>query len=240
MDRMNWNSRPPTARRGLSEGLASARRQAHGQGRGHRRHRHAARSRARSPATASASKATTRSRPTSWHRRWWASIRSVCMAAHGAVGAGAAGAPGRLRERHCHRASTSAFGAAGRAAGQAGIGRAHRDRRDPHLPRAVRTLLRRPHAQGGAGGGARADAEGNLYTGPEHRRTRRPSSRRRRSPAASSSRKVNELVDGKTTTLPRVDIPADWVELRREGAASRTSSSRCSRATRRRSARSRC
>ena len=57
-----------------------------------------------------------------------------------------------------------------------------------------------------------ADAEGNLYTGPNTEDT----------PAiveatAFSSgiviAQVNELVDGRTTSLPRIDIPADWVNF---------------------------
>lgn len=57
-----------------------------------------------------------------------------------------------------------------------------------------------------------ADAEGNLYTGPNTEDT----------PAIVEATafsggiviaQVNELVDGKTTTLPRIDIPADWVSF---------------------------
>jgi len=57
-----------------------------------------------------------------------------------------------------------------------------------------------------------ADAAGNLYTGPNTEDT----------PAIVEATafsggiviaQVNELVDGKTTTLPRVDIPADWVDF---------------------------
>ncbi|RMX06917.1 malonate decarboxylase subunit alpha [Corticibacter populi] len=57
-----------------------------------------------------------------------------------------------------------------------------------------------------------ADAEGNLYTGPNTEDT----------PAIVEATafsggiviaQVNELVDGATTTLPRVDIPADWVSF---------------------------
>lgn len=57
-----------------------------------------------------------------------------------------------------------------------------------------------------------ADAEGNLYTGPNTEDT----------PAIAEATafsggiviaQVNERVDGKTTTLPRVDIPADWVDF---------------------------
>src|SRR6185436_20876670 len=53
-----------------------------------------------------------------------------------------------------------------------------------------------------------ADAQGNLYTGPNTEDT----------PVIVEATafsggiviaQVNELVDGKTTTLPRVDIPAD-------------------------------
>ncbi|RZL90985.1 MAG: malonate decarboxylase subunit alpha, partial [Variovorax sp.] len=55
-----------------------------------------------------------------------------------------------------------------------------------------------------------ADAEGNLYTGPNTEDT----------PVIVEATafsggiviaQVNELVDGRTTTLPRIDIPADWV-----------------------------
>ncbi|CAN7240416.1 malonate decarboxylase subunit alpha [Pseudorhodoferax sp. LjRoot39] len=55
-----------------------------------------------------------------------------------------------------------------------------------------------------------ADAEGNLYTGPNTEDT----------PAIAEATafsggiliaQVNELVNGRTTKLPRVDIPADWV-----------------------------
>src|SRR6185295_4475297 len=57
-----------------------------------------------------------------------------------------------------------------------------------------------------------ADAQGNLYTGPNTEDT----------PAIVEATafsgglviaQVNELVDGATTTLPRVDIPADWVDF---------------------------
>jgi malonate decarboxylase alpha subunit len=57
-----------------------------------------------------------------------------------------------------------------------------------------------------------ADAEGNLYTGPNTEDT----------PAIVEATafsggiviaQVNEWVDGKTTTLPRIDIPADWVSF---------------------------
>lgn len=57
-----------------------------------------------------------------------------------------------------------------------------------------------------------ADAEGNLYTGPNTEDT----------PAIVEATafsggiviaQVNEWVDGKTTTLPRIDIPADWVNF---------------------------
>jgi malonate decarboxylase alpha subunit len=57
-----------------------------------------------------------------------------------------------------------------------------------------------------------ADAEGNLYTGPNTEDT----------PAIVEAAafsggiviaQVNECVDGKTTSLPRVDIPADWVDF---------------------------
>ena len=57
-----------------------------------------------------------------------------------------------------------------------------------------------------------ADAEGNLYTGPNTEDT----------PAIVEATafsggiviaQVNEMVDGKTTTLPRIDIPADWVSF---------------------------
>jgi malonate decarboxylase alpha subunit len=57
-----------------------------------------------------------------------------------------------------------------------------------------------------------ADAAGNLYTGPNTEDT----------PAIVEATafsggivvaQVNEIVDGNTTTLPRVDIPADWVDF---------------------------
>src|SRR3954471_5829630 len=57
-----------------------------------------------------------------------------------------------------------------------------------------------------------ADAQGNLYTGPNTEDT----------PAIVEATafsggiviaQVNEWVDGKTTRLPRVDIPADWVDF---------------------------
>lgn len=57
-----------------------------------------------------------------------------------------------------------------------------------------------------------ADAEGNLYTGPNTEDT----------PAIVEATafsggiviaQVNELVDGQRTTLPRVDIPSDWVSF---------------------------
>ncbi|HEX3140871.1 MAG TPA: malonate decarboxylase subunit alpha [Rhizobacter sp.] len=57
-----------------------------------------------------------------------------------------------------------------------------------------------------------ADAQGNLYTGPNTEDT--PAIVE----ATAFSRgiviaQVNEWVDGQTTTLPRVDIPADWVDF---------------------------
>ena len=57
-----------------------------------------------------------------------------------------------------------------------------------------------------------ADAQGNLYTGPNTEDT----------PAIAEATafsggiliaQVNELVDGSTTKLPRIDIPADWVSF---------------------------
>jgi malonate decarboxylase alpha subunit len=57
-----------------------------------------------------------------------------------------------------------------------------------------------------------ADAQGNLYTGPNTEDT----------PVIVEATafsggiviaQVNEWVDGKTTTLPRIDIPADWVSF---------------------------
>jgi malonate decarboxylase alpha subunit len=57
-----------------------------------------------------------------------------------------------------------------------------------------------------------ADAQGNLYTGPNTEDT----------PAIVEATafsgglviaQVNELIDGATTRLPRVDIPADWVDF---------------------------
>src|SRR5690349_4594595 len=57
-----------------------------------------------------------------------------------------------------------------------------------------------------------ADAQGNLYTGPNTEDT----------PAIVEATafsggiviaQVNEWVDGKTTTLPRIDIPAGWVDF---------------------------
>jgi malonate decarboxylase alpha subunit len=57
-----------------------------------------------------------------------------------------------------------------------------------------------------------ADAQGNLYTGPNTEDT----------PAIVEATafsgglviaQVNELVDGTTTKLPRIDIPADWVDF---------------------------
>ncbi|MDR7376397.1 malonate decarboxylase alpha subunit [Rhodoferax ferrireducens] len=57
-----------------------------------------------------------------------------------------------------------------------------------------------------------ADAEGNLFTGPNTEDT----------PAIVEATafsggiviaQVNEFVDGKTTTLPRIDIPSDWVSF---------------------------
>jgi malonate decarboxylase alpha subunit len=57
-----------------------------------------------------------------------------------------------------------------------------------------------------------ADAEGNLYTGPNTEDTPVIAE------AAAFSggiliAQVNERVDGRTTTLPRVDIPAGWVDF---------------------------
>ena len=64
--------------------------------------------------------------------------------------------------------------------------RAHRDRRHPHLPRAVRPLLRRPHAAGRLVAAQAADRPATS-TPARTPRTRRPSSRRPRSATASSS-----------------------------------------------------
>ena len=80
-----------------------------------------------------------------------------------------------------------------------------------------------------------ADREGNLYTGPNTEDT----------PAIVEATafksgiviaQVNEMVD----ELPRVDIPGGLGRFRGAAARRRTSSSRCSRAIRRRSPRSRC
>ena len=52
----------------------------------------------------------------------------------------------------------------------AGVGGTHRDRRDPHLPRAVRALLRRPDAERGAGRRAGGRSRRQPLHRPEHRR----------------------------------------------------------------------
>ena len=81
--------------------------------------------------------------------------------------------------------------------------------------------------------------EGNLYTGPNTEDT----------PAIVEATafsggiviaQVNELVDGKHDHAAAHRHPGRLGRFRGEGAAPATSSSRCSRATRRRSARSRC
>ena len=80
-----------------------------------------------------------------------------------------------------------------------------------------------------------ADAAGNLYTGPNTEDTPvivEATAFKRGIVIAQ----VNELVEA----LPRVDIPGDWVDFVIVSADARTTSSRCSPATRPRSPRSRC
>ncbi len=154
-----------------------------------------------------------------------------------AVGAGAAEHLDLFEQRHRRRSWTSRFPVR-RVRGSRSWSRTgqDRDRRDPHLPRTVRALLRRPDAERVALVAAQAaDAHGNLYTGPNTEDT----------PAIVEATafkggiviaQVNELVNG------------DAAARRHPGGLGRllvsrhalTSSSRCSPAIRRRSATSRC
>ena len=98
------------------------------------------------PAIASRSRATTRSRRTSCRGRWRRSTRAHVHDLHMVhSGVAAARASGPVRARHRAASSTSPSPAR-RAARIAQLldGGAHGARRDPHLPRAVRALFRRP------------------------------------------------------------------------------------------------
>ena len=93
---------------------------------------------------------------------------------------------------------------------RAGVGRPHRDRRDPHLPRAVRALLRRPDAARWRWSPrSAADARGNLYTGPNTEDT--PAIVE--ATAFSGGIVIAQVNEMRRHTLPRVDIPADWVDF---------------------------
>ena len=130
--------------------------------------------------------------------------------AHGAVGAGAARTSRRVRARHRRAARLLLLRPAGGTAGAGWSATGQIDgRRHPHLSRAVRPLLRRPDAAASAWSRRRPPtAAGNLYTGPNTEDT----------PAIVEATafkrgiviaQVNELVD----TVPRVDIPGDWVDF---------------------------
>jgi TRAP-type C4-dicarboxylate transport system permease large subunit len=121
---------------------------------------------------------------------------------------GAARASRSVRARHCVASRFLVFRAAGGAACAACGRRQAQHRSDPHLPRALRAVLRRPDAKRGAGRAQAADRHGNLYTGPNTEDT----------PVIAEATafasgiviaQVNELVD----SLPRIDIPADWVNF---------------------------
>ena len=130
--------------------------------------------------------------------------------AHGAVGAGAARTSRRVRARHRGASSTSPSPArkAARLARLVGR-RPDRDRRHPHLSGAVRPLLRRSDAAASPGRGAGRRRRTATSTPAPTPRTRRPSSRRPPSSAASSSPRSTSWCD----TVPRVDIPGDWVDF---------------------------
>ena len=127
----------------------------------------------------------------------------------GPVGAGAARAPGALRARHRAARRLLLLRAAGGAAGAAGRRRPARDRRHPHLPRALRPLLHRPDAAGGAGGGRRPPTGRATSTPAPTPRTPRRSSR----PPPSRDGLVVAQVNERVERLPRVDIPAGWVDF---------------------------
>jgi len=57
-----------------------------------------------------------------------------------------------------------------------------------------------------------ADSEGNLYTGPNTEDTP-PIVEATTFSGGIVIAQVNELVDGKTTKLPRIDVPADWISF---------------------------
>ena len=119
-------------------------------------------------------------------RRWRRSIRRGCTTCTWCSRCWRCPSTSTSSRAASPRGSTSRFsGPQGARLAQAGVGRADRDRRDPHLPRTVRALLRRPDAAGRAGrraGGRRATATSTPAPTP---RTRRPSSRPPHSRAAS-------------------------------------------------------
>jgi malonate decarboxylase alpha subunit len=132
--------------------------------------------------------------------------------AHGAVGARPAGAPGRLRDRHREPAGLQLLGPQGArlaklvAAGGIQIGAIH-----TYLELFARYFVDLTPKVALIAAQA-ADADGNLYTGPNTEDT----------PAIVEATafsggiviaQVNELVDGTSTTLPRIDIPAGWVDF---------------------------
>ena len=84
-----------------------------------------------------------------------------------------------------------------------------------------------------------ADAQGNLYTGPNTEDTLAIVEATAFSGGIVIAQ-VNELVDGKTTKLPRVDIPADWVSFVVKAPQPQLHRAALHARSRRRSARSRC
>ena len=157
--------------------------------------------------------------------------------AHGAVGAGAAGAPRPVRDAASRAARLLLFRAAGRAARASWLARAaSRSARSTPTSNCSRRYFVDLTPQVALVAAQAADAHGNLYTGPNTEDT--PAiveatafSRRHRHRAGQR--------DWSTSAAARRH-PGRLGRLRRAGARAATSSSRCSRATRRRSARSRC
>ena len=191
------------------------------------------------PATASAWRATTRSRPTSWPARWPRSIPARVHGLHMVQSVLALPEHLDLFEQR-HRGEARLLPSpARRARGSRSwwrpasieIGAIH-----TYLELFAR-LLRRPDAAvalvRGAGGRPRRQP---LHR-PQHRghagdRRGDRVQRRHRDRAGQRDRRQRKL--------PRVDIPGDWVDFVVQSADGRTTSSRCSPATRRRSPRSRC
>ena len=146
-------------------------------------------------------------------------------------------APRRVRERHRVAARLLVLRPARRAARQAR--RARADRRSARST-PTSSCSRRyfvdltPQRRAGRGAGGRSPTA--TSTPARTPKTRRPSSRRPRSSSGIVIAQVNEIVDARAARRH----PGDWVDFVIASADARTSSSRCSRAIRRRSPRSRC